>query len=267
VSAVEQAPDHVSTHAPQTDHSDLHEAHVSLISKMTIETIVGAIPELAERFAQHLEGAYGEARAEGRPLTIAIPGGSVAQAFFPRLVKLPLDWRHVLVFFVDERAGASESPDSNARLARALWLDRVPIPVGNVHRMHGEAKDLDGAAARYERDLIDVLGEPPRLDVVLLGMGEDGHVASLFPGKPALDETKRYVVPVPDAPKPPPGRLSLTLLAIAQSRALVLAAFGATKASAVRQALDVTASPLPAARALRSGPRPMVLLDPEAASR
>ena len=234
---------------------------------MTIETIVRPIPELAGRFALHLEGAYREAREEGRPLSIAIPGGSVAEAFFPRLVKLPLDWRHVLVFFADERAGPPDAPESNVRLARALWLDRVPIPMGNVHRMHGEGKDLDGAAARYERDLLEVLGRPPRLDVVLLGMGGDGHVASLFPGHPALDETDRYVVAVPDAPKPPPRRLSLSLLAIARGRTLVLAAFGAQKAAAAQEALEREASPLPAARALRSGPRPVVLLDPQAASR
>lgn len=234
---------------------------------MTIETIVGEIPDLAERFALHLEGAYREARGEGRPLSIAIPGGSVAEALFPRLVKLPVDWRHVLVFFADERAGPADGPDSNVRLGRTLWLDRVPIPMGNVHRIHGESADLDAEASRYERNLIEVLGDPPRLDVVLLGMGPDGHVASLFPGHAALEETERYVLAVADAPKPPRRRLSLSLLAIARGRTLVLAAFGAAKAPAAREALGADASPLPAARALRSGPRPVVLLDPEAASR
>ena len=234
---------------------------------MTIETIVGGIPELSERFALHVEGAYREARGEGRPLSIAIPGGSVAEAFFPRLVKLPVDWRHVLVFFVDERAGPADGLDSNVRLARALWLDRVPIPMGNVHRMHGEASDLDAEAGRYQRNILEVLGDPPRLDVVLLGMGPDGHVASLFPGHPALDETERYVLSVTGAPKPPARRVSLSLLAIARGRTLVLAAFGAAKAAAAREALEIDASPLPAARALRSGPRPVALLDPGAASR
>ncbi len=234
---------------------------------MTIEPIVGSIPELADRFALLLEDAYREARAEGRPLSIAIPGGSVAEAFFPRLVRLPLDWRHVLVFFVDERALPPEAPESNVRVARLLWLDRVPIPMGNVYRMHGEGEDLDAAARRYERELTHVLGTPPRLEVVLLGMGEDGHVASLFPGHAALGEPERYAVAVPDAPKPPHRRLSLSLLAIAQARRLVLAAFGRSKAKAVGEALGVASSPLPAARALRSGPPPVVLLDPDAASR
>jgi 6-phosphogluconolactonase len=233
---------------------------------MTIEPIVGGIPELAEQFALHLEGAYREARGHGRPLAVAVPGGSVAEALFPRLVKLPLDWRHVLVFFADERAVGPQSPESNARLAREIWLDRVPIPMGNVHRMHGESSDLDAAASHYERELVGALGDPPRLDVVLLGMGADGHVASLFPGSAPLEERERYVLPVLDAPKPPSRRLTLTLLGIASGRSIVLAAFGSEKARAIREAVENETSSLPAARALRSGPVPIVLVDPQAAS-
>jgi 6-phosphogluconolactonase len=234
---------------------------------MTIEPIVRDIPELAETFAEHVEAAYGEARRSGRPFSIAVSGGSAARDLLPRVVKLPLDWRHVLVFFVDERAVPPDHPESNARLVREVWLDRVPIPMANVYRMRGESPDLDAAASGYERFLAETLGAPPRLDFVLLGMGPDGHVASLFPGKASLEEAKRCVLAVDDAPKPPPRRITLSLLAISRARLLVLAAFGASKAAAIREALTEEDSPLPAARALRSGPRAIVLLDPEAASR
>jgi len=234
---------------------------------MTISPIVREIPELAETFAEHVEIAYGEARRSGRPFAIAVPGGSAAEALLPRLVKLPLDWRHVLVFFVDERAVPPDHAESNARLVRETWLDRVPIPMANVHRMPGDLPDLEAAAAAYEGTMAEAIGAPPRLDLVLLGMGPDGHVASLFPGKPSLDEPQRCVLAVEDAPKPPARRLTLSLLAIGRARLVVLAAFGAAKAPVLREVLENDDSPLPAARALRSGPRPIVLLDPEAASR
>jgi len=215
---------------------------------MPVQRIVGPVPGLAERLAGVVEDAAREARLEGRPVSLAVPGGSVAESFFPRLASLDLDWDRVLVFFGDERAVAPDDPASNARLARDLWLDRAPIPLANVHRMRAEGEDLDAAARAYERVLLDVLGDPPRLDLALLGMGPDGHVCSLFPGHPALDETERYVLPVLDAPKPPPRRVTLTLLALARARTVVLAAFGAAKAEAVRSALDDPASTLPAAR-------------------
>ena len=181
---------------------------------MPVQRIVGPVPGLAERLAGVVEDAAREARLEGRPVSLAVPGGSVAESFFPRLASLDLDWDRVLVFFGDERAVAPDDPASNARLARDLWLDRAPIPLANVHRMRAEGEDLDAAARAYERVLLDVLGDPPRLDLALLGMGPDGHVCSLFPGHPALDETERYVLPVLDAPKPPPRRVTLTLLAL-----------------------------------------------------
>jgi len=143
----------------------------------------------------------------------------------------------------------------------------VPIPLANVHRIRGERPDLDSAAREYEAVLRSSLGDPPRLDIALLGMGPDGHVCSLFPGHPALEETERYVVPVLDAPKPPRGRITLTLLAIAAARTVVVAAFGEGKAEMARDAIENAASRRPAARALRAGPRALALLDPPAAAR
>jgi 6-phosphogluconolactonase len=101
--------------------------------------------------------------------------------------------------------------------------------------------------------------------MVLLGIGPDGHVCSLFPGHPATREHTRFVVAVRDAPKPPASRVTITLPAIAAARSIVMAAFGAEKAAAIRDALEREDSQTPAALALRSGPPVLVLVDPEAA--
>src|SRR5262249_28776885 len=143
-------------------------------------------------------------------------------------------------------------------------LDHVRFDPARIHRMHGEDPDLDAAAAAYARDLTHTLGGRP-LDLVLLGMGPDGHVCSLFPGHPALDEPARTVLPIEASPKPPPSRLTLTLVALAGAPLVCVAAFGAEKASAMREALESPASRLPVALAARGGRRMLFLLDPAAA--
>ena len=223
---------------------------------MTIEPIVRDIPELAEAFAEVVESAYGDARRSGRPFSIAVSGGSVAREFLSRLVRLSLDWRHVLVFFVDERAVPPDDAESNARLAREAWLDRVPIPMANVHRMRGESLDLEEAARSYEREMGHALGAPPRLDVVLLGVGPDGHVGSLFPGKPSLEESRHCVVAVHDAPKPPSERLTLTMATLMAVRSICIAAFEREKWDVLRPALQSpdSGSSIPVARLIAAHP-------------
>ncbi|MGH9145841.1 MAG: 6-phosphogluconolactonase, partial [Vicinamibacterales bacterium] len=112
-----------------------------------------------------------------------------------------------------------------------------------------------------------IAGSPPRVDMILLGVGPDGHVCSLFPGHPALDESSRLVVAVTDSAKPPPRRLTLTLPALAGTSLLVIAAFGNEKAAIVREALENPDSSLPVARAARQSRRTLFLLDPGAAGR
>ena len=142
-------------------------------------------------------------------------------------------------------------------MARAALLERAPIPFRNVHRMRGEDPDGDGAARAYEREL------PASFDLIVLGIGSDGHTASLFPGSGALDETARRVVAV-IASKPPPLRLTITPPVIASARELLVLAAGSEKAAAVRRALleDVAPRECPA-RLARSG---AWLLDREAAA-
>jgi 6-phosphogluconolactonase len=220
---------------------------------------------LAEVLAQRVVSAGQRALDARGSFSIALPGGSVAAAFFPRLAAAAFDWRQAHFFWVDERAVPPGDPESNYGEARALWLAPAGVPDARVHRMRGEAADLEGEARAYEAELRRALGDPPVLDVALLGVGPDGHVASLFPGHRLLEETARRAAALDDAPKPPPRRLTLTLPALSAARLVVVAAFGAGKADVVRQALEAPASPLPLARLARAAGASLFLLDAEAA--
>src|SRR5260221_7292744 len=127
-------------------------------------------------------------------------------------------------------------------MAEETLLSRVPIPPTQVHRMPADADDLDAAARAYALTLAKGTDakreEVPALDLVWLGVGEDGHVASLFPAAPALDVDDRWVVAVTDAPKPPPRRLTLTLPVLAAARRVVIVASGKAKADIVRAAIE-----------------------------
>jgi len=227
------------------------------------EVVVDTVPALARLLSERVEGAARRALGEsGRRFFFVLPGGSVAEAFFPVLGRAEVEWGRVDLFWGDERAVPPDHPDSNYRLARELLLPHAPA---RVHRMPGEAADLAAAAAEYEREMREALGEPKRLDIALLGMGPDGHVCSLFPGHPALGEKSRWVLAILDSPKPPPARITLTLPALALVEMLVVAAFGEAKAEAVRQALRDPGSNLPVALAARRASRVTFLLDHHAA--
>jgi len=139
------------------------------------------------------------------------------------------------------------------------------VPAESVHRMPADRPDLAGAAVAYSQELTRVLGAPARMDFVLLGVGQDGHVASLFPGHAALSDAG-LVVAVADAPRPPSGRLTLTLPVLAQAARVVVMAFGQSKAAVIQEAIEHERSSLPAARVLQQANRPLVLADKGAAS-
>jgi 6-phosphogluconolactonase len=228
------------------------------------KVIVNSPSELADFFVGIVGRTLaGSNKIQGAP-SVAVPGGSVARAFFPALASSRLDFSHMNVFFSDERALPLDSLESNYHLAHKLWLGPVRLPESNVYPMHTSTRSLDEAASKYEQSLRTVLSAP--LDLVLLGVGADGHVASLFPHHPALNEAERWVVPIHDAPKPPPQRLSLTLPLLGQARTLVVAAFGTEKAIVMAEALNNRESTLPVSLALRASPGALVLLDPDAAA-
>ena len=226
--------------------------------------------ELGARFARRLEREA--ANPSGDRFVLALSGGSAAEAILPHLVAAELDWSRVDVVFIDDRAVPPDHPDSNYALARRTMLDRLtvrdrtPLDPARVHRLRGELADLDQAAREAETELRALLGARPRIDLAFLGVGPDGHVASLFPGHPELEETSRWVVGIEDSPKPPPRRLTMTLPLLAAVDLAVLVAFGAEKAAVVAEAVEVPESSLPLARALRLARRRILLLDREAAS-
>jgi 6-phosphogluconolactonase len=229
--------------------------------------IVDQAEALSEQLARRVEGLAAVAFADRGRFSLALPGGSVARAFLPRLAAAAVDWTRAELFWGDERAVPVQHPESNYGLAWSLWLKEAGLPAERVHRMPAEAADLDAAAQDYAALLVERLGSPPALDVVLLGVGPDGHVCSLFPGHPLLEEEERLVAPVVDSPKPPPRRLTLTLPALWAARLVVVAAFGEAKAGVVQEALSDPRSRLPLALVLGRGSPALILLDPAAAGR
>ncbi len=180
------------------------------------------------------------------------------------LAQAEVAWRQVEFFWGDERAVGPDDPDSNYGLAQRLLLDAVCADPRRVHRIVGEGGDPDAAARAYEDEMVRVLGDPPRLDLVLLGLGPDGHVCSLFPGHRLLHESGRRVAAITDSPKPPPRRITFTMLALELADMVCVAGFGDSKAVAIHEAVDVVDSQLPVALALRASRRGLVLVDPAA---
>ena len=207
---------------------------------------------LARRAAERIvELTRAAVKARGA-CSVALAGGSTPRATYEVLatsaLAAALPWGAISWYFGDERAVPPDHPESNYRAAReTLFADR-PELLARVHRMPADATDLEAAAREYGAAL------PDPLDLVLLGIGEDGHTASLFPGLPALSERAARVVVV-TGPKPPNPRLSITAPVIQQARELLVLASGAGKADAVAKALegplDPTAVPAQLARAGR----------------
>jgi 6-phosphogluconolactonase len=232
---------------------------------MPVETLVDKAEFLAGSLAGRFEDAARHAVATRGRFTVALPGGSVATTFFPRLARVPFDWSQADFFWGDERAVPPDHPDSNYAVARQLWLEPAGVPAGSVHRMKAEDPDLAKAAADYERELAQAAGSPPRLDLVLLGVGPDGHVCSLFAGHPVLAVRDRAVAVVEDSPKPPPRRLTLTLPVVTGAELVAVVALGRGKAEIIRSAIEDPGSTLPVALVARQARRTIFLLDLEAA--
>lgn len=226
---------------------------------MTDLIVLSQPAELARHAAGWLDIEVGNAIAERGSCALGLAGGRTPDPVYRELAsRSSIDWRKVYVFFGDERAVTPDHPDSNYRMVYLALLSRVPIPAAQIHRMEAERSDREAAAQEYERLL------PPRLDVLLLGMGSDGHTASLFPGSPALDERRRLVVPVVGT-KPPAERLTITPPVIEAARKVAVIATGEDKAAMVARAIEglfaPTAVPIQLAR------RGVWFLDQAAAAR
>jgi 6-phosphogluconolactonase len=186
-------------------------------------TVLETSEEVAAAAAAEIATALGEGSR-----TLVLAGGNTPRQCYELLARLEVNWGRVTVLFGDERCVPPDHPDSNYRLAREALLDKVAP--ATVHRMAGELGP-DEAAAEYSRI---VEGLAP-LDVVVLGIGEDGHTASLFPGHPEMN-AKGWAVGVRNSPKPPPERVTLTLEALRGARRVIILATGAGKAPAVAMA-------------------------------
>ena len=172
---------------------------------------------------------------------LMLSGGRALRPVYAALATDPLagtiDWPLVHIYFADERAVPPDDAESNYRMIAEVLLARVPVPASQIHRMEAERPDIVAAASDYERLL------PDQLDVLCLGIGPDGHTASLFPGHAELTEQRRRVVSILSSPKPPARRVTITPPVIAAARRIAMLATGAEKAAMVQRALEGPLAP------------------------
>jgi 6-phosphogluconolactonase len=205
--------------------------------------VFGDAEELAAAAAEEFVGRARHAVARRARFTVALPGGATPSRFFELLAdkRRGVPWRKVHVFWGDERLVPPGHTESNFRRAQDLLLAKVPIPQANVHRIVTEGHEPEAVAALYESELRTFFRVPagrfPRFDLVFLGLGAEGHTASLFPGSQALEERARLVA-APLIAKLGTYRITLTLPVLNAARAVVFLVSGAQKAEALAHALE-----------------------------
>ena len=220
------------------------------MAESTIEkrVVISTDPaSLAESVAARLLNRIAKCGSDGSVVHISLTGGSMGSAVLAAAARHPrldrVDWSRVHVWWSDERFVSREDADRNEKQAREALLDAIDIPAENIHAMSAtdDGHDLDAAAERYAAELAHFPQEDgtpwPSFDICFLGVGPDGHIASLFPDRPEILITDRVAVAVRDSPKPPPERISLTRPVINGSRRVWLVLSGADKAGALGLAL------------------------------
>jgi len=184
--------------------------------------------------------------AKGRALRVALSGGSTPRRTYELLAEAPfrdmVDWKRVHFFWSDERCVPPDHPDSNYRMALEALLSRVAIVPARVHRIEAERADADAAAREYQRGIAGVFGardegSPPAFDLIFLGLGPDGHTASLFPGTAALHEVERWVV-ANFVPKLAARRMTFTYPLLNRASHVVFLAAGAEKSAILAEVLE-----------------------------
>ena len=199
--------------------------------------------------------------------SIALSGGNTPKPVYEALAGRLLDWRHIHIFFGDERCVPPDDPRSNYHMAKVALIDRVAIPPGNIHRMRGE-DEPNAAASAYAEEMKSSLQPDARFDLVLLGLGDDGHTASLFPGLAAVSEMERAVLAC-YVESVGMWRLTLTPPSINGARRVAFLVSGADKANMIHRVLQGPRQPvvLPS-QIVRPGERPALwLIDAPAAAR
>jgi 6-phosphogluconolactonase len=203
--------------------------------------VLSSAEELARAASWYVQERVLQAARERGRVLLVLSGGSTPLPVYERLVKLAIPWARIHLFWGDERCIPPEDEQSNYGNARRALLGKVPIPEKNVHRIQVELGPKE-AAEVYEDELRKFFGaDQPVMDLVLLGVGSDGHTASLFPGGPELSEEQRWVA----HSQPPPGtepdlpRVTMTLSIINQARAVLFLAAGKDKRPVVSSVLRV----------------------------
>jgi 6-phosphogluconolactonase len=246
---------------------------VSAVARPAEVQVVEGPAELARTAADEWRARALAAVADSGRFTVALAGGNTPGTLY-RLLADPaaayrdeLPWARTHVFFGDERGVPPDDPRSNYGMAREALLARVALPPEHVHRIRGEGDPAESARA-YEEELRALLGAEPRFDLVLLGLGADGHTASLFPGSAALEETARLVATA-SAPGRGPGRITLTLRTLGAAARVVFLVSGASKAAAFARVVSAGAGAelLPAARVRPRDGTVLWLVDRAAAAR
>ncbi len=234
--------------------------------------------EVAERLREYLQQKYDEfaKRNDGdKKFLLGLSGGSLPKFFSAAVAAMAtssssVDWRRVRFFFCDERVVPFTSDDSTYKVYHEVLVGKVEGIGEDSFMVINPTLSAEEAAQDYSRKLAALSGQPggapPRLDVLLLGMGPDGHTCSLFPGHPVLRERELLVAPVKDSPKPPPLRVTLTLPVLNAAAAAVFVCTGSGKKEVVRAVLEEDGCSLPAAMVRPCNGELVWLLDAPAAA-
>lgn len=207
--------------------------------------IYSDIDELALHAAEEFTRLSKKTIAKYGRYSVALSGGSTPRRLFQELVSADVEWKKTHLFWADERCVPPDHLDSNYGMTAVVLLDRITIPRENIHRIQGE-KTPEAAAKTYEEELrIHFGGQIPTFDLILLGVGTDGHTASLFPGSPALLEEERWAVVVQHETPPPPlvDRVSLTFPVLNAGKNIIFLVSGVDKAEIVASAFGDPKNP------------------------
>ena len=205
-----------------------------------------------------ITSSFEEWSNQGR--SCALSGGATALIFLSALRNANVDWRKITLFWADERAVPPDDPDSNYGLAERMLLSPLGAKAPRAIRMPADTPDLEQAARWYDDALATELDDAP-LDLAILGVGEDGHVCSLFPGHQALTQNDLRAVAVEDAPKPPSRRLSLTMRYVLQTKQIWVIAIGARKLPVLHAAINKTSNSTPLDVVMRQAKNVTVFTD------
>jgi 6-phosphogluconolactonase len=219
--------------------------------------------------AEFMTQASAAIRVRGK-FTVALSGGSTPKRLYGLLATKPnVPWDKIYFFWGDERHVPPDHPESNYRMAYEALLSKVPVPPENIFRIHTEENDAAAAALQYEQTVKDFFhlspGEFPRFDLILLGMGPDGHTASLFPGSPALSERQRMVVANP-VEKFHTDRLTFTFPVLNAAATVMFLASGPDKAAMLHEVLENSSANLPSQKVQPTNGKLLWLIDSAAAT-